>query len=55
MVAAGGADLAESPVSEIVHAAGVDFAGRIAPEIQFGRRFQPPSWPARERLKALNA
>jgi len=35
MVAAGGADLAIMPVSEIVHAAGVDFAGSIAPEIQF--------------------
>jgi molybdate transport system substrate-binding protein len=35
MVAAGGADLAVMPVSEIVHAGGVDFAGSIAPEIQF--------------------
>jgi molybdate transport system substrate-binding protein len=39
MVAAGGADLAVMPVSEIVHAAGVDFAGRIAPEIQFVQTF----------------
>ena len=39
MVAAGGADLAVMPVSEIVHAAGVDFAGRIAPEIQFVQVF----------------
>src|ERR1700730_5899920 len=31
MVAAGGADLAVMPVSEIVHAAGVDFAGSRAP------------------------
>ena len=30
MVAAGGADFAVLPVSEIVHAAGVDFAGSIA-------------------------
>jgi len=29
------ARLAVMPVSEIVHAAGVDFAGSIAPEIQF--------------------
>ena len=39
MVAAGGADLAVLPVSEIVHAAGVDFAGRIAAEIQFVQVF----------------
>ena len=35
MVAAGDADLAVMAVSEIVHAAGVDFAGTIPPEIQF--------------------
>jgi len=39
MVAAGGADLAVLPVSEIVHAAGVDFAGSIVPEIQFVQVF----------------
>jgi molybdate transport system substrate-binding protein len=39
MVAAGGADLSVMPVSEIVHAAGVDFAGSIAPEIQFVQTF----------------
>jgi molybdate transport system substrate-binding protein len=39
MVAAGGADLAVMPVSEIVHAAGVDFAGSLAPEIQFVQTF----------------
>jgi molybdate transport system substrate-binding protein len=39
MVAAGGADLAVMPVSEILHAAGVDFAGGIAPEIQFSQVF----------------
>ena len=38
-VAAGGADLAVQPVSEIVHAAGVDLAGSIAPEIQFVQIF----------------
>jgi molybdate transport system substrate-binding protein len=38
-VAAGGADLAVGPVSEIVHAAGVDFAGSVAPEIQFVQTF----------------
>jgi molybdate transport system substrate-binding protein len=39
MVAAGGADLAILPVSEILHAAGVDFAGAIPPEIQFVQVF----------------
>jgi molybdate transport system substrate-binding protein len=39
MVAGGDADLAVLPVSEILHAAGVDFAGRIAPEIQFAQVF----------------
>ena len=39
MVAAGGADLAVMPVSEIVHAPGVDLAGKIAPEIQFVQTF----------------
>jgi molybdate transport system substrate-binding protein len=35
MVALGGADLAVMPVSEILHAAGVDFAGSLPSEIQF--------------------
>jgi molybdate transport system substrate-binding protein len=39
MVAAGGADLAVLPTSEIKHAAGVEFAGNIAPEIQFVQTF----------------
>ena len=39
MVAAGDADLAVMPVSEIVHAPGVDLAGNIAPEIQFVQTF----------------
>jgi molybdate transport system substrate-binding protein len=39
LVAAGGAELAIMPVSEIVHAADVDFAGPIAPEIQFVQTF----------------
>lgn len=39
MVAGGNADLAILPVSEILHAAGFDFAGRIAPEIQFVQVF----------------
>jgi molybdate transport system substrate-binding protein len=39
MVSTGGADLAVMPVSEIVHAPGVNLAGVIAPEIQFVQTF----------------
>jgi molybdate transport system substrate-binding protein len=39
MVAAGDADLAVLPTSEIMSDAGVDFAGNIAPEIQFVQTF----------------
>ena len=39
MVAKGGADFAVMPVSEILHAAGVDFAGSLPPEIQFVQVF----------------
>ena len=39
LVASGGAEVAVQPVSEIVHAVGVDFAGSIAPEIQFVQVF----------------
>ena len=39
MVAAGDADLAVLPTSEIMHAAGVDFAGNIATEVQFIQTF----------------
>lgn len=39
LVAAGGAALAVLPTSEIMHAAGVDFVGNIAPEIQFVQTF----------------
>ncbi len=39
MVAEGGADLAVMPVSEILHAAGVDFAGSLPPEIQLVQVF----------------
>jgi molybdate transport system substrate-binding protein len=39
LVARGDADLAVMPVSEIVHAAGVDCAGSIAAEIQFVQVF----------------
>jgi len=39
MVAAGEADIAVMPVSEIVHAPGVEFAGTIAEEIQLNQVF----------------
>jgi molybdate transport system substrate-binding protein len=39
MVAAGGADIAVMPISEIIHAAGVDLAGSLAPQIQFVQTF----------------
>jgi len=39
MVAEGGADVAVMPVSEILHAAGVDFVGSLPPEIQFVQVF----------------
>ena len=39
MVAAGDADLAVMPVSEIVHAPGVELAGTIAEEIQLNQVF----------------
>jgi molybdate transport system substrate-binding protein len=39
MVAADEADLAVMPVSEILHAQGVDLAGILAPEIQFMQTF----------------
>jgi len=39
MVAAGSADIAVMPVSEILHAAGVDFAGTLPMEIQFVQVF----------------
>jgi molybdate transport system substrate-binding protein len=41
MVAEGDADLAVMPVSEILHAAGVDFAGSLPPEIQFVHDVMP--------------
>ena len=39
MVAAGDADLAVMPISEILHASGVDFAGALPSEIQFVQTF----------------
>jgi molybdate transport system substrate-binding protein len=39
MIAAGDAEIAVMPVSEILHATGVDFAGTVPPEIQFVQVF----------------
>jgi molybdate transport system substrate-binding protein len=39
MVAAGEVDIAVMPVSEILHAAGVDLVGTIPPEIQLAQVF----------------
>lgn len=39
MVASGEADIAVMPVSEIMHAPGVDYAGKIAEEIQLNQVF----------------
>jgi molybdate transport system substrate-binding protein len=39
MVASGEADIAVMPVSEIVHAPGVDYAGALAEEIQLNQVF----------------
>jgi molybdate transport system substrate-binding protein len=39
MVAAGDADITVQPISEILHAPGVDFAGTIPPEIQLVQVF----------------
>ena len=39
MLAAGEVDLAVMPISEILHASGVELAGSIAPEIQFVQVF----------------
>jgi molybdate transport system substrate-binding protein len=56
MVAAGDADLAVMPVSEILHAAGVEFAGTIPAEIQLVQVFSAAiiagskEFPAARRL-----
>src|SRR5260370_2528177 len=52
MVAGGNADLAILPVSEILHAAGVDFVGRIAPEIQFVQVFSAAVVAGSEEIEA---
>lgn len=52
MVAAGEVDLAVMPVSEIVHAAGVAFAGSIAPEIQFVQTFSAAAVAGSRQIEA---
>jgi molybdate transport system substrate-binding protein len=52
MVAAGTADIAVMPVSEIVHARGVDLAGNLAPEIQFVQTFSAAIVAGSEHLES---
>lgn len=52
MVAAGEVDLAVMPVSEIMHATGVDFAGSIAPEIQFVQTFSAAVVAGAQQIEA---
>jgi len=51
MVADGGADLAVMPVSEILHATGVDFAGSLPPEIQFVQVFSAAVVTGSEKIE----
>jgi molybdate transport system substrate-binding protein len=51
LVAEGTADLALLPTSEIMSAAGVDFAGNIAPEIQFVQTFSTAIVAGSEKLE----
>ncbi len=51
-VAAGGVDLAVMPVSEIVHAPGVDSLAASRRRSSSFRCFPPLSWPARQRWQA---
>jgi molybdate transport system substrate-binding protein len=51
MLAAGGADIAVMPVSEILHAAGVDFTGSLPMEIQFIQVFSAAVVAGSEEIK----
>jgi molybdate transport system substrate-binding protein len=51
MVAEGGADLAVMPVSEILHATGVDFAGSLPPKIQFVQVFSAAVVTGSEKIE----
>jgi molybdate transport system substrate-binding protein len=52
MVTAGDADVTVLPISEILHAAGVDFAGRIPPEIQLVQVFSAAVVAGSNEIKA---
>ncbi len=52
MVAAGEADIAVMPVSEIVHAPGVEFAGKLAEEIQLNQVFAAAAVAGAKELEA---
>jgi molybdate transport system substrate-binding protein len=54
MVAAGETDLAVMPVSEILHAQGVDFAGSIAAEIQFVQTFSAAAVAGSKQIDGSN-
>jgi len=52
MVAAGEAEIAVMPVSEIVHAPGVEFAGKLAEEIQLNQVFAAAAVAGAKELEA---
>ena len=52
MVASGEADIAVMPVSEIVHAPGVDYAGALAEEIQLNQVFAAAVVAASKEIEA---
>ena len=54
MVAAGEADIAVMPVSEIVHAPGVELAGTIAEEIQLNQVFAAAVVTGSKQIEAAN-
>ena len=54
MVAAGEADIGVMPVSEILHAAGVDFVDTIAPEIQLAQVFSAAVVAGSKEMEAAN-
>ncbi len=54
MVAAGEADIEVMPVSEILHAAGVDFVDTIAPEIQLAQVFSAAVVAGSKEMEAAN-
>lgn len=55
MVAAGDVALAVMPVSEILHAPGVDYAGALVPEIQFVQTFSGAVVAGSRQIEAARA